>query len=73
MMRKLCFLLVSFPFFTALTSFTKERKQKVLKTVIIDAGHGGHDGGARGVYSSEKDICLGVALKLGQAISKEMP
>jgi len=73
MLKKSLFILTSFLLFTLLTSFKPEKKQKVLKTVIIDAGHGGHDGGARGVYSSEKDICLGVALKLGQAINKEFP
>lgn len=36
--------------------------------VVIDAGHGGRDGGAvRGVYK-EKDINLGVALLLGELI-----
>ncbi|MBQ6618275.1 MAG: N-acetylmuramoyl-L-alanine amidase, partial [Phascolarctobacterium sp.] len=29
--------------------------------VVIDAGHGGHDGGAVGVYAKEKDINLAVA------------
>ena len=47
--------------------------QKVVKTIVIDAGHGGHDGGARGKYSSEKDICLDVSLKLGALIEKEIP
>ncbi|MBA2499166.1 MAG: N-acetylmuramoyl-L-alanine amidase [Chitinophagaceae bacterium] len=47
--------------------------QKVIKTIVIDAGHGGHDGGARGTYSSEKDICLDISLKLGAQIEKEIP
>lgn len=58
---------------TLLFSFTPATKQKALRTVIIDAGHGGGDVGARGVYSYEKDICLGVAMKLGQQIAKELP
>lgn len=38
--------------------------------VVIDAGHGGKDGGAvRGIYK-EKEINLGVALALGQLIEK---
>lgn len=49
------------------------KKQKAIKTIVIDAGHGGSDGGAKGVYSSEKDICLAVSLKLGEIMSKEIP
>lgn len=37
--------------------------------IVIDAGHGGHDSGALGKKSKEKDINLGVALKLGKMIS----
>jgi N-acetylmuramoyl-L-alanine amidase len=73
MFKKAFILATCFAAITVCTSFTKEKKQKVLRTIVIDAGHGGHDGGARGVYSSEKDICLGVAMKLGQAIERELP
>lgn len=38
-------------------------------TVVIDAGHGGKDPGARGSVANEKDINLAVALKLGAKIS----
>ncbi len=34
------------------------------KTVIIDAGHGGKDPGARGSYSVEKNVTLAIAKKL---------
>ena len=37
-------------------------------TVVIDAGHGGHDPGAIGKTSREKNINLSVALKLGKLI-----
>ena len=37
-------------------------------TVVIDAGHGGHDPGAIGKISREKNINLSVALKLGKMI-----
>lgn len=40
-----------------------------LSKVVIDAGHGGKDPGARGRSSNEKDITLAVALKLGSLIS----
>lgn len=38
--------------------------------VVIDAGHGGHDPGAIGKISKEKNINLNVALKLGSLIKK---
>ena len=47
--------------------------KQALKTIIIDAGHGGNDVGARGAYSFEKDICLDIALKLGKKMEEEMP
>lgn len=40
-------------------------------TVVIDAGHGGKDPGARGTIINEKVINLGVALKLGSLISEK--
>ena len=44
-----------------------------LKTVVIDAGHGGHDPGALGKHVQEKAITLAVALKLGELIKKNLP
>ena len=43
-----------------------------VKTVVIDAGHGGHDAGALGRFSKEKDIALQIALKLGRLIKQHM-
>lgn len=40
--------------------------------VVIDAGHGGHDHGAIDNGVREKTINLGVALKLGDMIKKQM-
>jgi len=40
-------------------------------TVVIDPGHGGHDTGARGKNSDEKDIALDIALQLGTIISNQ--
>jgi N-acetylmuramoyl-L-alanine amidase len=42
-----------------------------IKTVVIDAGHGGHDPGTSGKYSKEKNIALQIALKLSQFIKQE--
>ena len=39
-------------------------------TLVIDAGHGGHDSGAPGAISKEKDINLKVALAFGKMVEK---
>jgi N-acetylmuramoyl-L-alanine amidase len=39
-------------------------------TVVLDAGHGGHDPGAIGSISYEKNINLAVTLQLGQIIEQ---
>ena len=39
-------------------------------TVVIDAGHGGHDSGAKGVYGYEKDFALKMAISLNTALQK---
>ena len=43
------------------------------RTIVIDAGHGGKDNGSSGKYSSEKQITLQVALKLGKALENKYP
>lgn len=42
-------------------------------TLVIDAGHGGHDAGAIGAYSKEKDINLKVALAFGRLVENNCP
>lgn len=63
--------------FIAITAFCATPaaipQKTVIKTIIIDAGHGGSDRGARGDYSFEKDICLDVALKLGKKLEQAFP
>ncbi len=48
-------------------------KDGKIRTVVIDAGHGGKYPGALGKTSAEKNITLSVALKLGQYITKNHP
>jgi len=42
-------------------------------TLVIDAGHGGHDAGAIGAISKEKDINLNIALAFGRYVERNMP
>lgn len=58
-----------------LSSFTNlnSPKQYRLKTIVIDAGHGGKDPGCHGKTSKEAQIALKVALELGKTIKKNMP
>ena len=42
-------------------------------TLVIDAGHGGHDAGALGTISKEKDINLSVALAFGRYVERNQP
>lgn len=42
-------------------------------TLVIDAGHGGHDAGALGAISKEKNINLAVALRFGKYVEQNLP
>ena len=42
-------------------------------TLVIDAGHGGHDTGAKGDFSYEKNINLNVALAFGRYVERYCP
>ncbi|ULQ54095.1 N-acetylmuramoyl-L-alanine amidase family protein [Flavihumibacter fluvii] len=48
-------------------------QKNVIRTVIIDPGHGGIDPGARGLISTEAEVALQISLKLGKAFEKEFP
>ncbi len=57
-----------------IASFAQANNSFSIKTVVIDAGHGGKDPGASGAGKTrEKDIALAVALKLGDFITKNFP
>jgi len=43
-----------------------------IKTIVIDAGHGGKDGSTHGLYSKEKDVALKTALNLGKALQDSL-
>lgn len=42
-------------------------------TLVIDAGHGGNDAGAKGKISKEKNINLNVALAFGRLVEQNCP
>lgn len=44
-----------------------------IKTVVIDAGHGGKDPGCSGGNSREKHLALGIAKKVTQAMATQYP
>ena len=44
-----------------------------IRTLIIDAGHGGHDVGCHGGNTTEKEVTLAVALKLGKYVKANAP
>ncbi len=51
----------------------RARDRSKLDVIVIDAGHGGKDPGTIGVSGTrEKDVALGVALKLGELIKKNL-
>lgn len=75
LMNIYCAILLGFALFSA--DFTLAQKvtntYQVVKTVCIDAGHGGKDPGCHGSSVNEKTVCLSIALKLGAKIKEVYP
>ncbi len=65
----ICLLLI----FSFTTAPALVQQKQAIRTIVVDAGHGGQDGGARGSYSWEKDVTLAIALKLQQSLQQAMP
>lgn len=56
------------------SSFTiLEKSEYHVKTIVIDAGHGGKDPGCNNTKQQEKNIALDIALRLGEIIQRNMP
>ena len=50
-----------------------QRKRWGMDVIVLDPGHGGRDYGALGVTGvKEKDVALGIALKLGKLLEKNL-
>ncbi len=55
-------------------SISKRKGASVIKTVIIDPGHGGHDPGCHGSQNTkEKHVCLAVGKYFAEAIKQNFP
>ncbi|MEO5942534.1 MAG: N-acetylmuramoyl-L-alanine amidase [Ferruginibacter sp.] len=72
------FILLLTSFFTLSQLHSFSQSSKKLKTIIVDAGHGGTDAGATGTYenslrSREKDITLDISKKLVVELKKQLP
>lgn len=70
-----CAILLIIVFFMSGLSFSQDNEatRPSIKTVVIDAGHGGKDPGCHGHSAQEKHVCLSMALKLGDMITKKYP
>jgi len=56
------------------TNAEKQKNKWKLDVIVLDAGHGGRDPGTIGSMGThEKDVTLGIALKLGALIERNMP
>lgn len=76
MLRKtlvLAGLLITVASFAGGTEKKNGPQKPPLKTVIIDPGHGGHDGGAKGNLSREALLALEISLQVRELMKKEMP
>lgn len=71
--KNIKYILFLIPVFAVIYSFKgvlSYGKVGGIKTIVIDAGHGGKDPGCNGAFAKEKDVSLSVALKLGKLIEK---
>ena len=73
-LRKSLFLFFLTFFFAVVSTAQKSNQEAhLIRTVVIDAGHGGKDPGCHGASANEKNVCLSMALKLGEAIKRKFP
>lgn len=49
----------------------KIKDVKALRTIVLDAGHGGHDSGATSVHGKEKDFTLDVVLRARKLLQEK--
>lgn len=74
MKRYFQFIILFLVFFVFQVSAQKNKNSgTTIKTICIDAGHGGKDPGCHGSNANEKTVCLSIALKLGAKIKESYP
>ncbi len=73
MKDRLVFLIILIGLMIFLFPLAVHAQNAKIRTVVIDAGHGGKDAGAVGKKGKEKDITLAVAKKTGAYIKKKHP
>ena len=77
MIRKFFFqsliLIFALPLLSSIPADPVKKSKAPIRTVVIDPGHGGSFPGAAGLFSTEKEVSLAVALKFGQALQAEFP
>lgn len=65
------------PFFALFIAYsgwaTAQTKPSKIKTIVVDAGHGGTDVGARGRYSTEAQLTLQISLRLEEMLKNALP
>ncbi|MEZ4825592.1 MAG: N-acetylmuramoyl-L-alanine amidase [Bacteroidia bacterium] len=69
----LCLCVLPAVFITSWNFPSRPQGEGPIRTVIIDAGHGGKDPGAVGERYYEKNITLNVALQLKRILNESMP
>jgi len=62
-----------FPVFSFAKDPIKPNKKQVLKTIVIDAGHGLPNSNAEGKYSYESALTLAMAVKLNERLKEVLP
>ncbi len=77
MIKRACVITLHFFLLSIFTSFTTHSnhtpKRDLLKTIVIDAGHGLPNRNAEGKYSYESELTLSMALKLSQRLKEVLP
>lgn len=64
---------VVFAVLTCISIDVAAQAKSRIRTIIVDAGHGGAEPGAKGTYSTESQITLALAMKVGALLEKELP
>ncbi len=75
MIKKTITLLTLCGIVVGLTSFVRipPPQLPIVRTVVIDPGHGGFDPGTHGLFTKEKDIALAISLQVGRLLQQAHP